>query len=73
MIKNRVYLGWNFFRLVLEQTASASEALARMIELLETYGQGGNYGYTHQMVYHNELIKISKVLLFLDQLIFESV
>ncbi|MDY6847055.1 MAG: C69 family dipeptidase [Chloroflexota bacterium] len=46
-------IGMDFLRLALERTSSAKEALALMIDLLETYGQGGNCGFNHSMFYHN--------------------
>jgi dipeptidase len=46
-------IGMDFLRLALERASSADEALDVMIELLETYGQGGNCGFTHEMYYHN--------------------
>ena len=46
-------IGMDFLRLALERASSAEEALQVMIDLLETYGQGGNCGFTHQMYYHN--------------------
>ena len=46
-------IGMDFLRLALERTSSAREALDLMINLLETYGQGGNCGFSHEMHYHN--------------------
>jgi dipeptidase len=46
-------IGMDFLRLALERTSTANEALGLMIELLETYGQGGNCGFSHSMYYHN--------------------
>ncbi len=46
-------IGMDFLRLALERASSAEEALDVMIDLLETYGQGGNCGFTHEMYYHN--------------------
>lgn len=46
-------IGMDFLRLALERATTAEEALQVMIDLLETYGQGGNCGFTHQMYYHN--------------------
>jgi len=46
-------IGMDFLRLALERASTAGEALDVMIDLLETYGQGGNCGFTHEMHYHN--------------------
>lgn len=46
-------IGMDFLRLALERASTADEALHVMIDLLETYGQGGNCGFTHKMHYHN--------------------
>lgn len=46
-------IGMDFLRLALERASTADEALDVMIELLETYGQGGNCGFSHEMYYHN--------------------
>ena len=46
-------IGMDFIRLALERASTADEALDVMIELLETYGQGGNAMFNHTMFYHN--------------------
>ncbi len=46
-------IGMDFLRLALERAATAEEALDVIIELLETYGQGGNCGFSHPLYYHN--------------------
>lgn len=46
-------IGMDFLRLALERASTADEALDVMIDLLETYGQGGNCGFSHKMYYHN--------------------
>ena len=46
-------IGMDFIRLALERTKTADEALDLMIDLLETYGQGGNAMYGQTMFYHN--------------------
>jgi dipeptidase len=46
-------IGMDFLRLALERASSVGEALDVMIDLLETYGQGGNCGFAHEMYYHN--------------------
>jgi len=42
-------IGMDFLRLALERTFAANEALALMIDLLETFGQGGNCGFKHSI------------------------
>jgi secernin len=49
-------IGMDFIRLALERAATADEALDVMIELLETYGQGGNAMFAHKMFYHNGFV-----------------
>lgn len=51
--KSAGLIGMDFLRLALERASSADEALDVLIALLETYGQGGNCGFSHQMYYHN--------------------
>ena len=46
-------IGMDFLRLALERASTADEALDVMIGLLDTYGQGGNCGFSHEMHYHN--------------------
>lgn len=46
-------IGMDFLRLALERASSADEALDVIINLLETFGQGGNCGFSHQLFYHN--------------------
>ena len=49
-------IGMDFLRLALERAATADDALDVMIELLETYGQGGSHGLLHPMYYHNSCL-----------------
>lgn len=49
-------LGMDLIRLGLERASTAKEALDVIVHLLETYGQGGNGGFTHQLLYHNSFI-----------------
>ncbi|MFU8827578.1 MAG: C69 family dipeptidase, partial [Brevefilum sp.] len=49
-------LGMDFIRLALERASTADEALEVMIELLETYGQGGNSTCFGSFYYHNSFI-----------------
>lgn len=54
--KGEALTGMDLIRLGLERSASAAEALETIITLLETYGQGGNGGFTHPFYYHNSFI-----------------
>jgi len=56
MEKKTGLIGMDFIRLALERSRTAEEALYGIIELLETYGQGGNCGFQHPMYYHNSYI-----------------
>lgn len=49
-------IGMDFIRLALERADTAQRALQVIIELLETYGQGGNCGFQHKTYYHNSFI-----------------
>lgn len=49
-------IGMDLLRLALERASSARAALDVIIDLLEEYGQGGNCGFTHDMVYHNSFL-----------------
>jgi dipeptidase len=49
-------IGMDFIRLALERASTANEALDVMIELLETYGQGGNSTCFGEFFYHNGFI-----------------
>lgn len=49
-------VGMDFIRLALERSRTAYEALQTITNLLETYGQGGNCGFTHSFYYHNSFI-----------------
>lgn len=49
-------LGMDMVRLALERCQTSEEALHFIIELLETYGQGGNCGYEKKFVYHNSFL-----------------
>jgi len=46
-------IGMDLLRLALERASTAYEALEVLIDLLETYGQGGNNGCFHPLYYHN--------------------
>ena len=58
--KNPGLIGMDFLRLALERTKTAEAAMRLIIELLETYGQGGNCGFGHNMYYHNGFIICDK-------------
>jgi len=49
-------IGMDFIRLALERADTARKALDVIVELLETYGQGGNCGFHHKNYYHNSFI-----------------
>lgn len=46
-------LGMDLLRLGLERGKTAAEAMDQIVNLLETYGQGGNCAFTGEMFYHN--------------------
>jgi len=48
--------GMDLLRLALERSRTAKEALETIIELLEKYGQGGNYGYRQKFLYMNSFL-----------------
>ena len=48
--------GMDLIRLALERSRTAFEAMHTITRLLETYGQGGNCGFTHGFYYHNSFI-----------------
>ena len=49
-------IGMDFVRLALERAGTALAALEVITDLLETYGQSGNCGYTKPLYYHNSFI-----------------
>lgn len=54
--KKGALTGMDLLRLGLERSSTALGALEVITTLLETYGQGGNCGYTHPFYYHNSFI-----------------
>ena len=56
--------GMDLLRLALERADSAERAVNVIIELLETYGQGGNCGFDHTFYYDNSFLIIDKDTLF---------
>ena len=48
--------GMDLLRLALERAGTARAAVETMIELLETYGQGGNCGYDKKFFYDNSFL-----------------
>jgi dipeptidase len=49
-------IGMDMLRLALERSDTARKALDVIVDLLETYGQGGNCGFRHKEFYHNAFI-----------------
>ena len=56
--------GMDLLRLALERAESAERAVNVIIELLETYGQGGNCGFDHAFYYDNAFLIQDKASLF---------
>lgn len=56
--------GMDLLRLALERADSAKRAVDVIIELLETYGQGGNCGFDHDFYYDNSFLVLDKSDLF---------
>jgi len=56
--------GMDLLRLALERAESAERAVNVIIELLETYGQGGNCGFDHTFYYDNAFLVMDKDRLF---------
>ena len=56
--------GMDLLRLALERADSAGKAVQIIIELLETYGQGGNCGYDHKFYYDNSFLILDAANLF---------
>ena len=48
--------GMDLLRLALERATTAREAVEVITSQLETHGQGGNCGYTHDLYYHNSFL-----------------
>jgi dipeptidase len=49
-------IGMDLIRLALERADTARRALDVIVTLVETYGQGGNCGFRHDLYYHNAFI-----------------
>lgn len=56
--------GMDLLRLALERSESSESAVNTIIELLETYGQGGNCGFDHTFYYDNSFLVIDREHLF---------
>ncbi len=54
--KGPALTGMDLVRLVLERAATAQTAVHVITDLIETYGQGGNCGYTQNLFYHNSFL-----------------
>lgn len=48
--------GMDMVRLALERCQTSREAVSLLIDLLETYGQGGNCGFDHKFYYDNAFL-----------------
>jgi len=48
--------GMDIIRIALETSSNAFEAVKKIIELNEKYGQGGNCGYEKKIKYHNSFL-----------------
>ena len=55
-IPEKGILGMDMIRLALERTKTAREAMEFIINIIESYGQGGNGSYEHKMIYSNSFI-----------------
>ena len=49
-------IGMDLLRLALERSSTAYDALLIITELIKKYGQAGNCGFEHKMVYHNSFL-----------------
>ena len=56
--------GMDLLRLALERSEDANQAVNVILELLETYGQGGNCGYDHKFYYDNSFLILDAGKLF---------
>ena len=54
--KEPALLGMDMLRLALERAAAPQEAIEVIIELLETFGQGGNCVHSGELYYHNTFL-----------------
>ena len=54
--KGPALTGMDLLRLALERAATARAAVNTITDLIETYGQGGNCGYSHKLFYHNSFL-----------------
>ena len=56
--------GMDLLRLGLERAESAAQAVNVIVELLETYSQGGNCGFDHKFYYDNSFLILDAKSLF---------
>ena len=54
--KGPALTGMDLLRLALERATTAQSAVHIITDLIETFGQGGNCGYTHKLFYHNSFL-----------------
>ncbi len=57
--------GMDLLRLALERCRTATEAAECIIDLLRTYGQGGNCGYDHDFYYDNAFLIMDRTALYI--------
>ena len=56
--------GMDLLRLALERAETAEQAVSIVIDLLETFGQGGNCGFDHTFYYDNSFLILDASKLF---------
>ena len=56
--------GMDLLRLALERCRTAKEAAECIIDLLQTYGQGGNCGFDHDFYYDNGFLIMDRTALY---------
>ena len=54
--KGPALTGMDLLRLALERAATAQAAVHIITDLIQTFGQGGNCGYSHKLYYHNSFL-----------------
>ena len=59
--------GMDMVRLALERCQNSRQAVSLLIDLLETYGQGGNCGFDHKFYYDNAFLIMDRKELYVLQ------